>query len=110
MLVIKNTEFPPLRIEHQPEIATLQHAAVLIIQNWDQDFALQLVLDRIPIDIEKLLISGRLAIFQNVQPPCVVAAHHAHVVRHDVEDLSHAMAMKFSHKTFVVLGAANFGV
>ena len=53
---------------------------------------------RIPINVEEVRIFGSFAVFKNVKPPCVVGPHHAHVVGHDVENLSHAMFVKFATK------------
>ena len=63
-----------------------------------------------PINIKKTRIHGRFAVLENVQPPGIVAAHHSHVVGHDVEYQSHAMFMESSHKAFKVLGAADLRV
>ena len=79
-------------------------------EHGDQNFALQFVFNRIPIDIEEVCVVGGLSILEHIKPPSIVAAHDPHVVGNDVEDLAHAMAVQFLNEIFVILWTTNFRV
>src|ERR1700722_2115943 len=63
-----------------------------------------------PVNIEKIRIDGSFAIFENVQPPGIVAAHHSHVIGHNVEDQPHVVFMESSYEPVEVFGASDFRV
>ena len=104
MFVVKDAEFTTAGVEGELKLRFLKLVAVLISKNRDQHLALQLIFYRIPIDIEKVSVLGGLAIFEYIQPPCIVAAHHSHVVRDNVQNLSHAVAMKLGDEMLVIFG------
>ena len=110
MLKIKDAEFTFLRVKAQLQLTAIEHDSVLVCQNRDKHLALQFILQRLPIDIEKICIGGGLAIFQNIEPPSIVGAHHSHMVGHDVEDLSHPMFMQGRDKLLVFLWRSNLRI
>jgi hypothetical protein len=69
-------------IEHERYVAVFQGGAVRQAQRRQQHLAAQIILHGMPFDIEKPRVRGRFAIFEHIQPPSVIAAHHPHVVRH----------------------------
>jgi hypothetical protein len=64
----------------------------MIPEKGQQHLAAQIQLWCVPTDVEKVGIGRGLAPLQNVEPPGVVGSSDAHVIRHDVQDLSHAVA------------------
>ena len=63
-----------------------------------------------PVDVEVVGERRRLAVFEHVQPPCVVVAHDRDMVRHDVGDLTHAMARELGREALEILATADLGV
>ena len=110
MLVIKNAEFALFRVELQLEFAAVKDSAVLIAQDRHQDFELQFVLQRFPVNIEKLGVGGSLSVLQNIQPPGVVSSHDTHVVRNHIEDLAHAVRAQRADKGVEVLDSSDFRI
>src|SRR5256885_1337649 len=110
MLVIENAELALLRIKLQLEFAAIEDSAVLIAQDRDQNFELQFIFERFPIDVEKFGVRGRLTVLENVEPPGVVGSHHTHVVRHDVEDLPHAVLAQRSNEGFEIFNCTDLGI
>ena len=80
--------------ELQLELLVLQDTTILIPEHRQQDLVLQLGLDRLPLDVEEARVRRRLAVLQHVRPPGIAAPGDAHVVRHDVHDLAHAMPLE----------------
>src|SRR5258706_8751135 len=71
---------------------------------------MEFVFQRTPVNVEKATVDRSLPVFENVQPPRIIAAHHCHVIWNNVEDQSHAVLVEFGHETVELLGAANFWV
>ena len=94
----------------QLEPALLQHLAVLFAEKGSEQLALQIAGTGLPIDVE---IAGARRIrspLQDVEPPCVIGPAHAHMVRHEVENLAKTVRLqRVDHRSEVVL-AAEFGV
>ncbi len=82
----------------------------MIMQDGHQHFSVEFFFERAPVDIKIASVERSLAIFENVQPPRIVAAHHSHVVGHDIEDQSHVMFVKNAHKAVKIFGSANLGI
>ena len=110
VMVITHGERPLLRLEHKPDLAALEQLSVMIAQHRTQHLAAQVFLGRLPVDVEKSGVGGRLAVFEHVHPPVIVIAAHAHVVRNDVEYLSHAMLVQRLHETLIVLSTADLRI
>jgi hypothetical protein len=78
------------RVAHQAQLAALQHLAELIAEHRDEHFGGELLLDRVPVDVEIRRVHRARAVLEHVHPPGVRRAD-AHVVGHEVEELSHAV-------------------
>src|SRR5437764_10289396 len=64
MLKIENTEFTLFGVKCQLQFSAIKHGSILIAQYRNQNFSLQFVFKRIPIDIEELRVCRCLAILQ----------------------------------------------
>src|SRR4051812_14252279 len=64
MLKIENTEFALFRVKCQLQLSAVKHSSILIAQYRNQNFSLQLIFKRIPIDIEELRVRRGLAVLQ----------------------------------------------
>src|ERR1700746_733069 len=106
MLKIEDTEFSSFRIEAELELSAIEHRAVLVAQYRNQHFPLEFLLERLPVDIEKIRLGGSFPILEHVEPPAVVAAHYAHVVGNHIQDLSHSVFLERGDEAFVVFGRA----
>ncbi len=73
----------------QLQLLVLQHLAVLVAQDRQQHLLLELLLGRVPVDIEELSVRRSQAVLQHVLPPQVVRVVDAHVIGHDVQQQSH---------------------
>src|SRR5678816_4714361 len=69
--VIAVSNYKPPFVVCNADFLVLHHGAILLSQNGQQNFTLQLGLDRMPIDIEERRIAGPRSVFQNIQPPGV---------------------------------------
>jgi hypothetical protein len=67
--------------------ARLQHSAVLVGQDRDQDLLAQALFLRLPVHVEERRILARRSILQHV-PPIAVLAAQRHVVGHNVQHLA----------------------
>ncbi|MBI2940370.1 MAG: hypothetical protein HYY04_08010 [Chloroflexi bacterium] len=72
----------------QDQLLALQHLAVRVAQDGQQDAVLQVGphLQRVPVDVEERRVGRAGAVFQHVHPPGVARIGNPHVVRDDVED------------------------
>lgn len=110
MIAILNIECAANGIEEQFQFAAFEHSAVMIVKHRHQNFSTQFFFQRMPVDIEKVGINGRFPVLQNIEPPGVVAAHHSHMIGHDVHDYSHAVLVENFHKAIEILGSANLRI
>ena len=72
------------------ELLVLQHLAVLIAEDWNQQLLGELVLHRVPLDVEEAREARARPVLEHVEPPRVRRLRDPHVVRHDVHHVSHA--------------------
>ena len=72
--------------ELERELLRLEHPAVLVGQDGQEDPVAQLGLGRRPVDVEELGPRRGGAVLEHVEPPGVGVARDAHVVRHHVQD------------------------
>ena len=79
-------------VEAQDELAGFQHHAVMVAEQRHQQLAMQVAPIRGPVDIEPPRVIGLPTPLQHVEPPGIVGAADAHVVRHDVQHLTKAVA------------------
>src|SRR5580692_6178273 len=110
MTAVAQVELAPVNAKDELQFPALQDHAVMIVQNRNQHFSVELGFDRIPVNIEKARVDGGFAVLKNVEPPCVVIPHDAHVIGHDVEYQSHAMFVKSCDKTIVLFRAPDFRI
>ena len=92
MVPVAQPEFAGRGVEVQLDLAGLEHLAEVVAEHRQQHAPVHLGLRRLPLDVEGVRVRRRAPVFQHVEPPGVVGLQHAHVVRHDVEDLAHAVA------------------
>ncbi len=85
------------------ELAPLKHAPVLIAQNREQNFAAQVRLERMPFDVEIRRVHRAGPIFEHIHPPLIKRLGDAHVVRHEIEQLSHSMRVQLGDPRIVLL-------
>jgi hypothetical protein len=105
VVVVLDEEFPARGFELELEQSFFQYGAVVILQQRYDQFAVKLVFSQIPIDVKVIGVDRRRTVFEYVQPPRIVAAAYAHVVRHDVENLAHAVGRERRYE-FLVVGIA----
>ena len=67
--------------EDQLQLPALEHVAVLIAEDRQQQLGVQLRLDRRPVDVEELRRRRARSVLEHVVPPRVGARADAHVVR-----------------------------
>ena len=90
----------------QPQFLPLEDRAVLIAENRDQDLVGELVLHRMPFDVEEAREARARSVLEHVEPPRVRRLRDAHVVRHEVHDLAHpARVHRFYPRPVVRVGA-----
>ncbi len=94
VLVIANREAAGGRIELQLQLAALQHGAVDVAEHRHEHAIAHRAAVRTPVDVEVMRGARRGTVLQDVEPPGVVVAHHAEMIRHDVDDQSHAVLVQ----------------
>ena len=110
VLVIDHRKRARIHLETQLELAALEHPAVRFPQYWHEDFSRERGIDGMPVDVEVTRVDGRLPVFQHVRPPCIVVAHHRHVVGHDVGNVAHSVTLECIDKALEVLAAADLRI
>ncbi len=81
----------------------------MVFQYRQKDLAPQLLLDRPPVDIKKGRIGRSLSVFQDINPPVVVAAD-THVIWHQVQDLAHSVMVECLNEMDEVFPGTDLGV
>jgi hypothetical protein len=76
------------------QFAALENAPVLIAQDREQDFVLEIGLERFPIDIEVGRVDRTGPVFEHIHPPVVERLADAHVVRDEIDDLAHPVSVE----------------
>ena len=94
VLIVMNTERPAIGIVAKAQFTLLQHRTVMVDQEGQQYLVTQGRVYGVPVDVEIRRVARGFAVFQYVEPPRVVTAAHAHVVRNDVQELSHLMPVQ----------------
>ena len=72
-------------LEMDLELTALEHASVLIGQDWQQHFVAQFDFERSPIDVKIARIYRARSVFEHIHPPLIERLGDAHVVRDKVE-------------------------
>ena len=94
----------------QDQLAAFEHAAVLIAEDREQELGLQRRLDRRPIDVEEARRGRARPVLEHVAPPRVGVGADAHVIRHEVHDVSEAERVQAVGEARVRVGAAELGI
>jgi hypothetical protein len=89
VLVVPDAEAALLRREGELEVPLLQRVAVAVAQHRHDELAVGA--QPLPVDVEGAGLGRELPPLQHREPPAVVGAADAHVVRHDVEDEAQAV-------------------
>jgi hypothetical protein len=91
------------------DAAGLQHTAVLVAEDGDEDLVAEALLLGLPVDVEERGVAAGGAVFEHVPPVAVLAAQR-HVVGHDVEDLAELDLAQTVAEAFVGGGSAQLVV
>ena len=95
---VKVTDQKPLILVDKLQLLVFQNAAELVAQNRQQHLAVERLLGRRPIDVEKPGIWRAGTVFQHVLPPTVVRIVDPHVVRNQIDQQAQAAAaVLFGH-------------
>ena len=85
-------------LETQGQFAVLQNRPVLVAEDGIEHLVLQLLFDRLPVDVEKIGVPRARAVFEQIHPPEVLPALDAHVIRHDVEQQPQVVAAQLDRQ------------
>ncbi len=83
-----------VEVEPHRQLARLQHRAVMVAEEGDQQSALQVLAVGRPVDVEPAGEGRGGPPFQHAQPSGVARAADAHVVGHEVEDQLQALGVE----------------
>ena len=89
-------------LETHLEFAPLEDASVLIAEDRQQHFVFEIGLKRFQIDVEEGRVRRAGAVFENVHPPAIERLADAHVVRDEIDDLSHLARVKIGDPGIVI--------
>src|SRR5205085_2428819 len=81
----------------------LEHVAVLIAEDGQQNLAAQFLAQRLPFDVEIFGIARCGAVLEHVEPPAIVGLEHAHVIGHDVDHQAHSMTLELVRERVEIL-------
>ena len=87
--MIEIREMEGAGVEAELQLPSLEHRAVLIVKNRQQQLALQFRRDRIPVDVEVVGEHRARPVLEHIAPPSVGVDVEPHVVRDEVEDVPH---------------------
>ncbi len=94
----------------QLQLPPLECLAVLIPENRDQHLVGELVLHRMPFDVEEPREARARSVFEHVEPPRIRRLRDPHVVWHHVEHVPHAARAQRLDPGPVVFFAADVGI
>jgi hypothetical protein len=100
-------EAPLLALD--PQLARLEHAAVVIGEDGQQNRVPQLRFRRIPVHVEVAGVAARRAVLEHV-PPQLVLAMDGHVVRNDVQELPQVVPPQGAAEALVRLTPPELGI
>ena len=92
------------------QLLALEHLAVLAAEDRDQDLVGELILHRVPLDVEEAGEARARAVLEDVEPPRVGRPGDAHMVGHEVHDVAHAAGLQRRDPGPVVLVRADLRV
>ena len=108
--VIVIAEKEGARLEMHLQFAALEDASVLIAQNREQNLVVEIRFERLPFDVEIGRVERAGSVFEHIHPPLIERLADAHVVRDEIDDLSHAVRVQISDPGVVFLARADGGV
>ncbi len=89
--------FEVAAVANDLELSSLEQDSVLILEHRHQHRVVDAAFRRLPVDIEELCVRARRSVLEHVPPPRILARDR-HVIRHDVEHLSHLrMSERVAH-------------
>jgi hypothetical protein len=94
----------------QDDLLAFEHGAVGVTQHRQQHLVLEFRFQRVPVDVEDRRVRRALAVLQHVLPPGVCRPGDAHVVRHQVDDVAHAVRAQRADPGGIGLVVADLGV
>ena len=104
------TNEPSSRSNSQLQIAALEHGSVWLGQHGYQHLVGERRIHRVPVDVEEVRVDRGLSVLEYIHPPRVVGSHDADVIRHDVEDVAHAMRAQLRHEPIEILTTADLRI
>jgi hypothetical protein len=93
----------------EPEFAGLQHPAVVVAEDGNEDGERRSVVRARPVDVEVPRVVTGGTVLEDVPPP-PVGRVDGHVVGHDVQQLSEARVVESAHHAGVSRRPAKLGV
>ena len=93
----------------QRDAARREFFAVRRAERRRQHFAAQRRIRRMPVDVEMTRVGTVPAPFEDIEPPRVAGAAHAHMVRHHVDEQPHVVRAQLVDEAFQARLAAAFG-
>jgi hypothetical protein len=73
------------------KLPVFEDASILVAENRQQNFLMQVLAWRLPVDIEKARVWGTGSVLEYVGPPPVSGVRNAHVIGNNVHNQTHAM-------------------
>ena len=92
------------------QLLSLEDRAVLIAENRNQHLVGELVLHRVPLDVEEAREAGARSVLEHVEPPGVRRLRNPHVIRHEIEHMPHRVRVELADPRPVVVCRAEVGV
>ena len=97
-------------VEVHLQFAALQDASVLIAQDREQDLVLQIGFERLPLDVEIGRVERAGPVFEHIHPPVIERLADAHVVRDEIEHLSHPVRVQLRDPRVVFRARTDRGI
>ena len=76
-----------LLVEFEDELPRLEHDAVLVAEQGNEELVAEVAAVRVPVDVEPSSMSRIGSPFQHVEPERIVGAADPHMVRHEIQHL-----------------------
>ena len=109
-LLVEISEDERAAAELESQLAAVEHAAVLVAEDRQQQLRMKLGFERVPVDVKELRRLRAGAVLEHVGPPRVSASTDSHVVRHKVDDVRHPGASDCGAETAMGVFASKLRV
>ncbi len=110
LLVIPGAEATIARIETQADLALLQDGAIGLAEHRQQHLADEIGPAGTPVDVEEFRIGREPAPLQHVEPPGIVVADDAHVIRNEIEHQTQAAMLQPVGERVQLFDRADLGI